>query len=65
MQRLPDALGVPVVVENRAGAGGTISSDVAAKAEPDGYMIGIATASSHSAAPVSRSWPTWPRTATR
>ena len=54
MQRLSDALGVPVVVENRAGAGGTIGSDVVAKAEPDGYTIGIATASSHSAAPVFR-----------
>jgi tripartite-type tricarboxylate transporter receptor subunit TctC len=54
MQRLSEALGVPVVVENRAGAGGTIGSDVVAKAEPDGYTIGIATASSHSAAPVFR-----------
>jgi len=44
MQRLSEALGVPVVVENRAGAGGTIGSDVVAKAEPDGYTIGIATA---------------------
>ena len=54
MQRLSEALGVPVVVENRAGAGGTLGSDVVAKAEPDGYTIGIATASSHSAAPVFR-----------
>ena len=54
MQRLSEALGVPVVVENRPGAGGTIGSDVVAKAEPDGYTIGIATASSHSAAPVFR-----------
>ena len=45
---------MPIVVENRAGAGGTIGSDVVAKAEPDGYTIGIATASSHSAAPVFR-----------
>lgn len=54
MQRLSEALGVAVVVENRAGAGGTIGSDVVAKAEPDGYTLGIATASSHSAAPVFR-----------
>jgi tripartite-type tricarboxylate transporter receptor subunit TctC len=54
MQRLSEALGVPVVIENRAGAGGTIGSDVVAKAEPDGYTIGIATASSHAAAPVFR-----------
>lgn len=54
MQRLSDALGVPVVVENKAGAGGTLGSDIVAKAEPDGYTLGIATASSHAAAPVFR-----------
>jgi tripartite-type tricarboxylate transporter receptor subunit TctC len=54
MQRLSESLGVPVVIENRAGAGGTIGSDLVAKAEPDGYTLGIATASSHSAAPVFR-----------
>ena len=54
MQRLSEALGVPVVVENKAAAGGTIGSDLVAKADPDGYTIGIATASSHSAAPVFR-----------
>ena len=46
--------GVPIVVDNKPGAGGTIGSDVVAKAEPDGYTIGIATASSHAAAPVFR-----------
>jgi tripartite-type tricarboxylate transporter receptor subunit TctC len=54
MQRLSEALGQPVVVENKPGAGGTIGSDAVAKADPDGYTIGIATASSHSAAPVFR-----------
>ncbi|WP_296342316.1 tripartite tricarboxylate transporter substrate binding protein [Reyranella sp.] len=54
MQRLSEVLGVPVVVENKPGAGGTIGSDVVAKAEPDGYTLGIATASSHAAAPVFR-----------
>jgi tripartite-type tricarboxylate transporter receptor subunit TctC len=54
MQRLSQALGVPVVVENKPGAGGTLGSDIVAKAEPDGYTIGIATASSHAAAPVFR-----------
>jgi tripartite-type tricarboxylate transporter receptor subunit TctC len=54
MQRLSEALGVPVVVENKPGAGGTIGSDLVAKAEPDGYTLGIATASSHAAAPVFR-----------
>ncbi|MBW6400619.1 tripartite tricarboxylate transporter substrate binding protein [Roseomonas sp. HJA6] len=38
-QRLQERLGVPVVPENRAGAGGTIGSDVVAKAAPDGYTL--------------------------
>src|SRR5262245_53358238 len=37
-------LGQPVVVENRAGAGGMLGVDAIAKAAPDGYTIGIAGA---------------------
>jgi tripartite-type tricarboxylate transporter receptor subunit TctC len=54
MSHLSEALGVAVVVENKPGAGGTIGSDIVAKAAPDGYTIGIATSSSHAAAPVFR-----------
>jgi tripartite-type tricarboxylate transporter receptor subunit TctC len=54
MQYLSEALGQPVVVENKPGAGGTIGSDIVAKAAPDGYTFGIATSSSHAAAPVFR-----------
>jgi tripartite-type tricarboxylate transporter receptor subunit TctC len=36
-------LGQPIVVENRAGAGGNIGMDAIAKAEPDGYTIGMAS----------------------
>jgi len=54
MQYLSEALGIPVVVDNKPGAGGTIGSDLVAKAAPDGYTLGIATSSSHAAAPVFR-----------
>ena len=34
-------LGQPIVIENRAGAGGMIAIDMIAKAAPDGYTIGL------------------------
>jgi tripartite-type tricarboxylate transporter receptor subunit TctC len=37
---LAKALGQPVVIENRAGAGGTVGTDAVAKAPADGYTIG-------------------------
>lgn len=38
-QKLTEAWGQSVVVENRTGAGGNIGADVVAKAPPDGYSI--------------------------
>ena len=42
---LRQVLGQPVVVENRGGAGGSIGTAAIAAATPDGYTIGIGTAS--------------------
>lgn len=50
-QKLGERLGASVVVDNKPGAGGTIGSDLVAKAPADGYTLLLATSSTHSIGP--------------
>ncbi len=43
-QRMQEKLGQPVVVENRAGAGGTLGNETVANSPKDGYTLGVMTA---------------------
>ena len=49
--KLTESLGQNFVVENRAGAGGVIGSDLVAKSAPDGYTLVVSGVASHALAP--------------
>jgi len=51
--KLSENLGVPVIVENRSGAAGTIGTDLVAKAQPDGYTMLLGVISTHALHPAS------------
>jgi len=46
-----EVLGQTIAVENRAGAGGNLGADIAAKAAPDGYTLFTASVASHGVSP--------------
>ena len=56
-KKMSEGLAQQVIVENRAGAGGTIGIGAVAKAPADGYTLGLGTVSTLGMAPVVRAHP--------
>lgn len=50
-QKVAESIGQPVVIENRAGAGGTIGADAVAKGKPDGHTLLLGSVSNIAMAP--------------
>ncbi len=48
--KLSERLGQQIIVDNRIGASGNVGTDAVARAEPDGYTIGLANTSTHAVA---------------
>lgn len=51
VEKLGPRLGVPIVIENKPGASGTIGSSTVARAPADGYTLVLTSSSTHSATP--------------
>jgi len=49
-QKLGERLGQQLVIENRVGAGGSLGTELVARAEADGYTLGLANTSTHAVA---------------
>jgi tripartite-type tricarboxylate transporter receptor subunit TctC len=50
-QKVGEKLGVPVIIDNRGGAGGNLGMDVVAKSAPDGYTVGYGAISTNAMNP--------------
>jgi len=50
-ERINGPLGQPMIVENKAGGGGSVGANETAKATPDGYSLGMATVSTTASNP--------------
>lgn len=49
-QKLGERVGTQVIVDNRGGAGGTLGTEIAARANPDGYTLTMGTTTTHAIA---------------
>lgn len=58
-QRLSERLGKQVVVDNRVGASSMLGTEAVARAEPDGYTIGLANTTTHASATALSAKPTY------
>jgi tripartite-type tricarboxylate transporter receptor subunit TctC len=58
-QRLAERLGQQIVVDNRVGAAATLGSEAVARAEPDGYTMGLANTTTHASATALQAKPSY------